>query len=342
MVCHYRMLSIYISLLIIGLPISAAFSQRSCSQESYGQEGVLYAYSTVAQSFKACQQGHLLRVAYEHGSSSLDHVQRVSIYSSHTPAPEHLLYQQEQPVFLSHGKQSVHTLNLEVPVFKGKTYTLVLEGAALGGCMYQVTRDTYPGGNLLYLDRAWKQAPGKDLCFSVDIGEYEPISSCLFDNYPDCWIKQVARGTLTFEQVDLSNAYLAGVNWEGVSIYQSKLWDIQLERARLSRARIHHSGLGRANLRQALLRETSLLGSVLRGADLFQADLSRASLRGVNFQHANLQQADLRGADLSRADLRGASLEGARLDEATFDGALLDATTRGPLQALLERGAIRQ
>lgn len=89
-------------------------------------------------------------------------------------------------------------------------------------------------------------------------------------------------------KIDLSKAYLSGVN----------LRDIDLKGANLRGADLHSAKLRRANFRGANLREANLNG----------ANLDSAYLRGANLREADLRGAHLKGVDLSEANLRDAKL----------------------------------
>jgi len=107
---------------------------------------------------------------------------------------------------------------------------------------------------------------------------------------------------------DLTGAFLADLDLQGMNLTYSDLEAADLTHARLSSA---HLGGCRAV-----------------GASLVAADLTWANLGWGNFDHANLQfaqvvAADLRGASFMLANLRGASLGGSAMESTRFFGSSL-------------------
>lgn len=102
---------------------------------------------------------------------------------------------------------------------------------------------------------------------------------------------------LAIEQAvrSIDNAQLCKLSWQNVV---------------LQRADLAGCDLSAVDLRDADLRDANLRGARLAGADLTAAQL----------QGANLADADLAGANLTYADLAGGSVAGARLPDTRLDG----------------------
>lgn len=102
----------------------------------------------------------------------------------------------------------------------------------------------------------------------------------------------------TFNNSDLKNAALAGVNIYYVDLSGSDLSGVNLYGANLHGANLHGANLHGANLHIANLRK----------ADLIQANLSNAYMSVANLNQADLSMADLSGADLRWVDFSFADL----------------------------------
>jgi uncharacterized protein YjbI with pentapeptide repeats len=141
-------------------------------------------------------------------------------------------------------------------------------------------------------------------------------------------LTMIAQRTVEHEgqedRIDLSDAWLPGVNLRGA----------QMEGARLDGA-----NLSRANLEDSLLRGATLRGAVLEEALLRNADLRESDLTAANLRHASLRRASLDGADIFGAQMDGASL--LRTDVSgvkngirpQFESAVTDETTILPVFA---------
>lgn len=93
--------------------------------------------------------------------------------------------------------------------------------------------------------------------------------------------------------VDVSDAYLQGVELIGADLRRA-----DLRAADLRHAVFRKANLEGAMLRGANLRDADLTSANLADANLFDSDLSQARLEGVNLHGANLARADLRAAEL--------------------------------------------
>lgn len=137
----------------------------------------------------------------------------------------------------------------------------------------------------------------------------------------------------TVRDVDLSEANLQGVEFEG-----ALLEDVVLAGALLASATLVGADLREVDLSQAIAPDADFTGAHFQGVSFTNAVLTRvvlvgADLGGVDFSHAFLRHAKLTGsflanavlshASLERADLSGADLEGADLTHADLTGAKL-------------------
>jgi hypothetical protein len=124
-------------------------------------------------------------------------------------------------------------------------------------------------------------------------------------------LTMIARRTVEHEsdddRIDLSGAYLPGVNLTG---------------AQLERVCFDGTDLSRATLERALLRGAALRGAVLEDAYL---------------RYADLRDTDLTGADLRAASLRKALLDGANIFGAKLDGAILLNTNMSSVKNAIKR-----
>jgi uncharacterized protein YjbI with pentapeptide repeats/energy-coupling factor transporter ATP-binding protein EcfA2 len=131
-------------------------------------------------------------------------------------------------------------------------------------------------------------------------------------------------GTLS----NLAGAYLDGVLWAEMQLFNVRLRDADLSRADLRDAKLDHALAANANFSRARLNGASLALFVGAKADFSGADLTGVRGGYADFQCAKFAGAKLDGADLSGvrfvgADLSGASLQGATLNHADFQEAKL-------------------
>ncbi|MEN0062159.1 MAG: toll/interleukin-1 receptor domain-containing protein [Myxococcota bacterium] len=90
----------------------------------------------------------------------------------------------------------------------------------------------------------------------------------------------------------------------------------------------------KANLFGAWLTEANLQGAQLDWSNLNGADLTRANLQGANLTGADLRDACLKEANLRKANLQAAQLDGANLEEADLTGAQLRSASLINLQVI--------
>jgi uncharacterized protein YjbI with pentapeptide repeats len=141
------------------------------------------------------------------------------------------------------------------------------------------------------------------------------------------FLEQYAAGTRIFQNIDLSEADLSGVNLQEVYFLGVNLCKVNLQKAILQGVGLSSENLQDADLREAYL-QANLEGANLTNADLRGANLHKARLKGANLQGANLQGVDLHkknlvGVNLQEANLQGANLQGANLQEVNLVGATL-------------------
>ncbi len=117
--------------------------------------------------------------------------------------------------------------------------------------------------------------------------------------------------------VDISSAYLAGAELDGVVLANANI-----ESASFSGAKLFGADLSGAVLRSAKLDGADLRRATLEGSDLSNATLSGTSLEGANLKGANLKGANLEGTSLPGTVLTGANLEGANVAGAALEEAV--------------------
>ncbi len=173
------------------------------------------------------------------------------------------------------------------------------------------------------------------------IGTLQSATSCTIQSVtPDIHavLTVLDRRNTTHDQnsrIDLSNACLIGVNFNGADLHGADLHDADLSSAdlhdaKLDGAELHGVDLSSADLSDSDLRSADLRSADLRDAKLDLTDLREADLRGANLRDANLPQADLSRADLHGADLSLAYLGLADLRDADLrDASLRDSDLRG-------------
>lgn len=129
--------------------------------------------------------------------------------------------------------------------------------------------------------------------------------------------------------LDLTSAYLAGVNLSG-----SMLVGIRLPEANLVQADLKETRLEKSNLVGADLTEADLEKAYMPIAGLENAKLNRANLIAAELILADLREADLRDANLTNARLTGANLWKAKLDGAMLRKVDLSAADLAEVQMI--------
>ena len=107
---------------------------------------------------------------------------------------------------------------------------------------------------------------------------------------------------------NLRDAWLIGVQWDGIA----------LAGCNMSRADLYEASLANSDLAATVLEDASLAGATLRNAKLTSANLKRANLSMANLAGAAADSADFGHCDLSGANLCGASLRGCLLRHTTL------------------------
>jgi hypothetical protein len=141
-------------------------------------------------------------------------------------------------------------------------------------------------------------------------------------------LTMIARRTVENEaeddRIDLSDAYLPGVNLHGA----------QLERVRLDGANLSGATLDGALLRGATFSGAVLEDAYLRNADLRDCDLTAANLRQASLRYALLNGANIFGAQLDGASLLRTDMSGVKnAIRQQFESAITDETTTMPVYA---------
>ncbi|MFI6485296.1 pentapeptide repeat-containing protein [Nonomuraea sp. NPDC050663] len=140
---------------------------------------------------------------------------------------------------------------------------------------------------------------------------------------PEVWLSKTQFSHADWEDINLSDGYLAGANLSKANLDGAILNRIDLSVSDLSNATMAVAELDDADLSYADLTSADLSLSALTGADLIGAKLGLSVLDGADLSSADLTNAVLAGADLTDADLSGANLTGADLSGATLIGAKL-------------------
>ena len=103
-----------------------------------------------------------------------------------------------------------------------------------------------------------------------------------------------------------------GVPLVGVDLSMAFLQGIQLKRVNLSRANLAGADARNAEMPGANLEDASFRSANFREAKMQGAVLRRCVLDDADFAGAELREADLTGASLEATDLEGADLEGVK------------------------------
>jgi uncharacterized protein YjbI with pentapeptide repeats len=137
---------------------------------------------------------------------------------------------------------------------------------------------------------------------------------------------------------NLCDAWLAGVQWDGIRLPGCKMSRADLRRASLANADCEAAEFEAAKLANVTWRNAALRAAILRRADCSEANLAAVTADAADFSQCNLTSAVLAGASLRnalfrranltratlcRADLSMAALTGATLDEADLSGAVM-------------------
>ena len=137
-------------------------------------------------------------------------------------------------------------------------------------------------------------------------------ATLLIDDSSDC-VEQTFYPYEDCEDVNLTEAYLAGYN----------LSEIDFTGASLTESTLANANLTSANLTGASLTESTLANANLTSANLTSADVNRTNLTGADFSDANLTNASLTGEDLTGDNFTGAELPGTDLAGANLTYAAL-------------------
>lgn len=135
----------------------------------------------------------------------------------------------------------------------------------------------------------------------------------------------------SFKEVSLVDAYLSGVNLQGITLRHAHLEGADLSNANLIGATLFGNFMDHTNLSNADLRNATLIGAKLSKANMQGASLKEAHIKGVNLQEADLRKTDLSNAGLDnvymfKVDLRYANLSFSRF---TNNCTLTDANLQG-------------
>jgi len=106
-------------------------------------------------------------------------------------------------------------------------------------------------------------------------------------------LQELNRDGVALVGVDLSDAFLQGVDLQGGELGRSNFSSADVRAGSFKAARLEFANLASANI---------------RNGNFQNADLRNATLQDADLQNANLEDADLGGADLNKADLRNTDL----------------------------------
>jgi uncharacterized protein YjbI with pentapeptide repeats len=107
-------------------------------------------------------------------------------------------------------------------------------------------------------------------------------------------LHELNEGHVPLVGVDLSDAFLQGVELEHADLRRSKFHSADLKGADLNGSNLEQAALVSANLRNTQLTQVNFTD-----CDLTEADLGATSLAGSTLHNTDFSRADLRGADLS-------------------------------------------
>ncbi len=106
-------------------------------------------------------------------------------------------------------------------------------------------------------------------------------------------LEELAADKVPLVGVDVSDAFLQGINLDGANLLRANLRAADVRGGRFVRAQLEYADLTSANFRGGSFERANLSNAVLQDSDLNGANLTRANLRG-----ARLAKADLRNANL--------------------------------------------
>ncbi len=131
-------------------------------------------------------------------------------------------------------------------------------------------------------------------------------------------IQRYQRGDRTFEQVDLCEQTLMGIN-----LSHSQMPAARFAIANLSSANLSHCSLNQADFNVARLSGANLSQAQLMGAQFNVTNLVRAILTGANLSGSSMVRAEATRCELSQARLHQANLVESDLREAHLRGSVL-------------------
>jgi uncharacterized protein YjbI with pentapeptide repeats len=157
----------------------------------------------------------------------------------------------------------------------------------------------------------------KGLGAIVEVGDCESLAGLSYR----CWKKKIQDGEKNLKRaklndIDLTNAKLAGVDLTGTNLMRTKLTGADLTGTNLTDAVLNWADLS----------EAKLTGANLTRASLYTAKLAAADLTGAGLTSARMESADLTGANLTNADLSKARLIGANFTGADLTGVKVKLT----------------
>lgn len=120
---------------------------------------------------------------------------------------------------------------------------------------------------------------------------------------------------------DMSGANFSDIDLIGSDLRDTRLVDINLEKATLNRTDFSNSDMAGANLSKAEAGRARFNGAKLSGANFAKAELNRASFRGADLTGSDLSKSELGRADFTDANLANANIAFANLARANFNGA---------------------
>jgi hypothetical protein len=126
-------------------------------------------------------------------------------------------------------------------------------------------------------------------------------------------LEELDRDGVPLVGVDVSDAFLQGIDLEGADLGRSNFSSADLRGGNFKGAQLVYANLASANIRNGNLQNTDLRNATLQDADLQGADLGGANLDGTDLSKADLRNADLRNIRWSMiANLKLANLFGAK------------------------------
>ena len=126
-------------------------------------------------------------------------------------------------------------------------------------------------------------------------------------------LEELAADKVPLVGVDVSDAFLQGINLDGANLLRANLRAADVRGGRFVGAQLEYADLTSANFRGGSFEKANLTNAVLQDSDLNGANLSGADLRDAKLAKADLRNTNLRGINWRNiTDINLANLFGVR------------------------------